>query len=478
MVCLVKVQFVEPPKDYWFVMGEYLPPPYGILQLAAYLENKIENVQIEVLDCQAMSLDWEGLEKRIEAFEPDILAASGLATCNVYVTARTLEMAKKLKPDVTTVTGGQHFTALAQESLEAYPEIDVIVRGEGEETLLELVKAVSEKSSFAGIKGISFRHGNKIFHNPQRRLLENLDQLPFPGYHFVKDYAGRYHFSMMAGSKTKYGMIEGSRGCPNRCTFCSQWKHWEGAWRHKSVKRVAEEMEFLYDNYGSRLLWLTDDNFGLGKRTEDLCDELVKRDFHEDVTCFMQVRCDDVARNPHIVEKMSKAGINWFLIGVESQSKETLNGFRKGIKPEDAIAAVKLLKQNGIFSQATCIVGNRGDTSESISGLRRFINEIDPDLAIFMVLTPFPGTDLYEEAKSKGWIEDHNWANYDMVHATMPTEALTREQVQRELYECYGSFYGSWNRRVQGIFSSNKVKRRTYTYMARQSVLRQLKNII
>jgi anaerobic magnesium-protoporphyrin IX monomethyl ester cyclase len=473
----VKVLFIEPPKDYWFVMGEYLPPPYGILQLAAYLESKVEGVEVEVLDCQAMSLDWKGLERRIESFHPDLVASSGFATCNVYVTARTLELAKKLKPDVVTVTGGQHFTALAQECLRAYPEIDVIVRGEGEETLFELVRAVSEKASFSGIQGISFRHGEKILHNPPRPLIENLDELPFPGYHFVEDYADRYHFTMMAGSKAKYGMVEASRGCPNRCTFCSQWKHWQGAWRHKSVKRVVEEMEFLYNNYGSRLLWLTDDNFGLGQRMENLCDELSGRDFSKNMMCFMQVRCDDITRNPRIIEKMSKAGINWLLLGVESHSKNTLDRFHKGTKPDDAKEAVKLLKQNGIFSQATCIVGERADSVESISDLRHFVNDIDPDIAIFMVLTPFPGTELYEEAKSKGWIEDWNWANYDMAHAIMATENLTRKQVQQELYECYKTFFSSWNRVLQGVFSKNNVKRRVYRYMARQSVLRQLKNI-
>jgi anaerobic magnesium-protoporphyrin IX monomethyl ester cyclase len=470
--------FVEPPKDYWFVMGEYLPPPYGILQLAAYLENKMEDVEIEVLDCQAMSLDWKGLEKRVESFNPDIVASSGFATCNVYVAARTLEKVKKLNPDVLTVTGGQHFTVMAQESLEAYPEIDVIVRGEGEETLVELAKAVREKTSFSRIRGISFRSRNKILHNPSRPLIEDLNQLPFPGYHFVKQYAHRYHFSMMAGSKSKYGMVEASRGCPHRCTFCSQWKHWGGTWRHKSVKRVVEEMEFLYSNYGSRLLWLTDDNFGLDKRMEDLCDELVKRGFSDDITCFMQARCDDVVRNPRIVAKMSKAGINWLLLGVESNTKERLDRFHKGTKPEDAVSAVKLLKRNGIFSQATCVIGDRTDSSDSIEGLRRFVGDIDPDLAIFMILTPFPGTDLYEEAKRNGWIENWNWSDYDMVHAIMSTETLTREQVQHELYKCYRGFFGSWSRRIEGLFSKNSVKRRAYRYMARQNVLRQLRSVV
>jgi anaerobic magnesium-protoporphyrin IX monomethyl ester cyclase len=95
-----------------------------------------------------------------------------------------------------------------------------------------------------------------------------------------------------------------------------------------------------------------------------------------------------------------------------------------------------------------------------------------------MILTPFPGTDLYEEAKLNGWIEDWNWADYDMVHAIMPTETLTREQVQHELYKCYHGFFGSWNRRIQGVFSKNNVKRRVYRYMARQSVLRQLKSLV
>ena len=473
-----KVLFIEPPKDIWFVMGEYLPPPYGLLQLAGYLESKLKGVEIQVIDCQAMSLDWKGLEKRVQSFDPDIVASSGFATCNVYVAARTVEMAKKLKPDVLTVSGGQHFTSMAQESLQAYPEMDVIVRGEGEETLVELVKAVEKKSSFARIRGISFRHGTKIRHNPSRPLIENLDELPFPGYHFVKDYVHRYHFSMMGGPKTGYGLIEASRGCPHRCVFCSQWKHWQGTWRHKSVKRIAEEMEFLYQNYGSRLLWLTDDNFGLDKRMEDLCDELIKRRFSDDIMCFMQARCDDVVRNSSLLPKMSKAGINYMLLGVESHSKNTLDSFHKGIKPEDTVSAVKLLRQNGIFSQASCIVGDRKDSAQSMAALREFINYVDSDIAIFMVLTPFPGTDLYEEASRGGWIEDKNWANYDMVHAIMPTETLTRQEVQQQLYMCYKSFYGSWRRRFQSIFSQNKIKQRVYRYMAKRAILRQLESLV
>lgn len=474
----VKVLFVEPPKDYWFVMGEYLPPPYGLLQLAGYLEARIPEADIEVIDCQAMSLDWKDLEKRIDSFDPDVVAASGFATCNAYVIARTLETAKNLKPEVTTVAGGQHFSATAQESLEQYPEIDAVIRGEGEETFVELTKAVEKRSNFSGITGTSFRNKNKIQHNPDRPLINDLNSLPFPAYHFVKEYVHLYHFTMMAGSKARYGMVEASRGCPHHCTFCSQWKHWQGSCRHKSVKRVVDEIEYLYNNYGSKLLWLTDDNFGLGQRMADLCDELIKRGFSEDISCFMQTRCDDVVRNSHLLSKMKRAGINWLLLGVESHSQGNLDSFRKGTKPQDAVSAVRLLKQNGIFSQASCIIGERKDSHNSIEDLRQFVNKLDPDLAIFMILTPFPGTDLYEYSKLNGWIENYNWADYDMVHAIMPTDFLSRKQLQNELTDCYRSFFGSWNRRLEGFFSKNKTKRRVYRYMARQSVLSQLKSLV
>jgi anaerobic magnesium-protoporphyrin IX monomethyl ester cyclase len=472
----VKVLFVEPPKDYWFVMGEYLPPPYGILQLAAYLEQKLADAEIQVVDCNAEGLDWRGLEKRMESFNPDVVASSTLATCNTYVAVRTLELAKKVNPDALTVAGGQHFTATAQESLEAYPEIDVIVRGEGEETLTELVQASAEGKSFSHAKGISIRNKGKIQHNPSRPLLENLDNLPFPGYKFVENLLQQYHFTAMAG-KTRYALIEGSRGCPHRCIFCTQWRHWEAKWRIKSEKRIADEFEFCYQNFGSKFLWLTDDNYGLGKRASKLADELIQRGFADDVMWFMQVRCDDVVENPDVLPKMRKSGLRWVLLGVESPSPTTLESFKKETTPEMAVEAVKLLKKNDIFSQAMFIIGERKDTTKSIARLREFSNELDPGLAIFAILTPFPGTAVYEEAKRKGWIEEWNWANYDMVHAIMPTETLSTKEVQEELYHCYRNFFGSWSRRIGGIFSRKALKRKLYRYMASQGIVNQVINL-
>ncbi|MGB9960079.1 MAG: B12-binding domain-containing radical SAM protein [Candidatus Bathyarchaeales archaeon] len=470
----MKVLFVEPPKDVWFVMGEYLPPPYGIIQLAAYLETKVKDVEIKVLDCNAQKIDWKALEKEIEAFNPDIVASSALATCNTYVAARTLENVKKVNPNILTVTGGQHFTVTADESLKKFPEIDVIVRGEGEETLVELVKNAEKPSAFPHIKGISFRRKGKIFHNPPRMLIENLEALPFPGYHLVKDLTRRYHFAAMAGRKTPYALIEGSRGCAHSCAFCTQWRHWQGRWRVKPPTRVAEEMAFCYNNYGSRFIWLTDDNLGSGNRIGEIADEILKRNLKE-LMWFVQARCDDIVRNERFLPKLRRSGLRWVLLGVENPNQAVLDAYGKKITVEDAKKAVKLLKENDIAAHTMFIIGARKDTAESIANLREFVNELDPDFAIFSILTPFPGTQIYEEARQKGWIEDFNWANYDMIHAIMPTETLSRREVQEELYTCYRSFYGSWKRRLEGIFSSSKLRRRVYRYMVGKGILAQLK---
>lgn len=459
-------------------MGEYLPPPYGIIQLAAYIEREVKNLQVEVLDCNAEKVDWIMMEKRIASVNPDIVASSSLSTCNAYAVAKTLETAKRVGPNTLTVTGGQHFTATANESLETYPEIDVVVRGEGERTLTELVTCIKGKKPYSEVQGISFRQGNKIISNPSRPLIENIEDLPFPGYHLVSDLVEKYHFSLMTSKKSPYALVEGSRGCSHECTFCTQWQHWQGRWRVKSAKRIADEMKYCNERYGSKFIWLTDDNFGAGTRTKEIAEEIINRKLSEDATWFVQARCDDVIKNQKILPILRKSGLAWVLLGVENSNPATLEEFNKGITPQDAKTAVKLLKENGIFSHAMIIIGQRKDTHKSIMQLREFANELDPDFVMFGILTPFPGTKIYEEASQNGWIMDKNWSHYDMIHAIMPTETLSVNEVQQELYGCYRDFYGYWDRRLKGLFSSDKLKRQMFWHMAQSGFLGKIKSML
>lgn len=471
------ILLVEPPKDYWFLMGEYLPPPTPLLVLAAYIEREIPDIEIEVLDCQAEGRDWTDVKRKVESSSPDMVAASGF-TCNAYACARVAEIAKEVDESIVTVLGGQHFSFTAEESLRSFPEVDCIVRGEGEITFVELIRSLQNRADLGRISGLSFRHDGGTFHTPPRDLITNLDTLPFPAYHLVEDNLGRYHFSMMAGKNARYLILEGSRGCNHRCSFCTQWRHWRGTWRTKSSKRIADEMEHLHQQFGGEFLWLTDDNFDYRRRGEDLWEELMKRNLREDFSWFFQARTDDIARNPELVSKLRKVGNTWILVGVESDSPDRLDDFNKSIGVKDAFRAMRVLRDNDVFAQAMVVIGSRGDTEESIERTREFSHDLESDLVIYSVLTPLPGTEVHATASKNGWIEDANYAHYDMVHAIMPTETLSRGEVQEELFRCYRSFYGSVPRNISGFFSKNEIKRRCYRHMAGKRVLANLRGLI
>ncbi len=472
-----KILFVEPPRNYWFVMGEYLPPPTTLIILAAYIERELPDIDIEVLDCQAERLSWRGLEKYIESSNPSMVLTSGF-TCNAYSCARTAEIAKLVNEDIITVVGGIHFSSIPEESLIDFPEIDYIVRGEGELTVVDLIKTLNNDRKTMSVKGLSFKNNGNIIHTSSRPLIQNLDKLPYPAYHLIEDNIKHYHFSMMAGKKTRYMVLEGARGCDHRCTFCTQWHHWGGRWRSKSIKRIADEIEHLNETYGGVFIWLADDHFKINLRGKNLYRELKHRKCKEDIMLFLQARTDDVAKNPDLVKKLREIGTYWIMCGVETPAKEILKEFKKGTKNQDAYNAMKLLRKNDVFSHAMFVTGARRDTYESIEKLRQFSIDIEPDFSIYTALTPFPGTIYYETAKKNGWIEDTNYSNYDMAHAIMPTETLTRKEVQQELWKCYQKFYGSYSKNIAGVFSKNKLKRTLYRHMAGQHVLRTFRRLI
>ncbi len=473
----MQVVFVEPPKHFWFVMGEYLPPPFGILALASYLESHVPDLDIEVIDCQAEELDWTGLTRCLSALSPDIVAPSGVATCNAPAAIKTVTIAKQCNPHTVTVVGGQHFTALAEESLLLYPDIDVIIRGEGEQTLVELVTSLQQQRSLAQVPGLSFRKQGHVVHTAERPLIENLDTLPLPNYHHVAQYMNKYFFALMTEGNQPFAIVEGSRGCNHTCSYCSQWKFWQQCRRRKSVSRLASEISTIHREYGSRFFWLTDDNLGFD-HMEAFCEALLSHNL-SDVTWFLQARSDDILRYAHILPKMQQAGNIWMLIGFDTPTPQGFAAFhRRGVDPLHAKEAIDLLRQHDIFSQGTFIIGHRSDSHESIAHLQAYADHLNPDIATFMALTPFPGTDIYTEARQNGWIEETDWIKYDMIHAIMPTQYLTRQEVQRELINCYRSYFGSWGRRYRGLFATNPITRRTYQYLARQAIMTGLRSLL
>lgn len=458
-------------------MGEYLPPPSTLLILTAYVERELPTVDIDIVDCQADRIDWKNLQNTIESAQPTMVLTSGFTT-NTYSCARTCEIAKTVNEDIVTIVGGSHFSFTANESLHSYPEIDYIVRGEGEQTLVDLIKTLENTGNISKVQGISYRKNDSIIHNAPRPLIENLDTLPYPAYHLVEKNLKRYHFTMMAGRNTRYLILEGARGCEHQCSFCTQWNHWGGRWRTKSAKRIADEIELLHDTYGGVFLWFADDHMRLSVMGRQIYEELRQKPCKDEIMLFFQARTDDVAGHPDLIKKLRAVGTYWIMCGVENHSEETLKEYKKGTSTADAYTAMKTLRESDVFSQAMFVIGARRDTHESIERLRQFSLDLDPDIAVYTALTPFPGTVYYETAKKNGWIEDTNYANYDMAHAIMPTETLTRKEVQEELWKCYRRFYGSLSRGMLGVLSKNKLKRTMYQHMAGQYVLEKFRRLI
>ena len=481
----MKLLLVEPPKRFWFVMGEYLPPPFNLLLLAAVVEKELPDFEVKIIDCQAEELDWVGLEDRIRQEKPNIIGSGSHATCNVYKTVRTLDIAKKVDPDVITITGGAHFTVLDEETLKQYPSVDVILRYEAEKALVVLLKHFQTqgrtKDGLKSIKGISFNLNGKFYRTPDYPPLtsEELDNLPYPAYHLVPDMT-LYHFAMM--SDAPYILLEGSRGCTHNCTFCSQTKFYRQHWSTKSVMRIADEMEWMYNSFNSRFFWFTDDNFcgGKPKLIDELCQEMISRGLNgDDIEWFAQMRVDSILKVGDGLSTMNRAGNYWQLVGGESPFTNVLNAFKKGIQGDQTVDAIKLLKKHNILAQLMMMLGHEYETRESIQETMKWATDVvKPDFIITMLVTPYPGTPMYEDLDTKGRIIDRNWTNYDMIHAVCDMKYLSAAELQEELYKAYRHVYDSWSLRLGGLFAKNKYKRRIYWYYVKAGVIRQLKRLI
>jgi len=467
-------------------MGDYLPPPYNLLLLGAVVEKELpDDIEVKVIDSQAENLDWMGLEERIKKEKPNIVGSGSHATTNVYKTVRTLDLAKRIDPEIITITGGSHFTMLDESSLKECPQIDVIVRYEGEKVLVDLLRHFLSqgrtKEGLNHIDGIAFQKNGIFKRTPDRPPLtgDDLDHLPYPAYHLVPDMK-KYHFTMM--SDAPYIILEGSRGCTHNCTFCSQSSFYRRHWSTKSIKRIADEMEWMYNSYNSRFFWFTDDNFcgGSPKFIEGLCQEMLSRGLNgDDIEWFAQMRVDSILKVGDRLGIMNHAGNYWQLIGAESPFDEVLDTFNKGIQGQQTVDAIKLLKRYNILTQLMLMLGHENETRESIKQTMEWATKVvKPDIIISMLVTPYPGTPLYDDLLKKGRIIEDNWTNYDMIHGICDMKYLSARELQEELYKAYRHVYDNWGRRISGIFAKNKYKRRIFRYYMRAGVVSQLKRLI
>jgi len=398
--------------------------PTGLEYIAAYLEDIVDEVHI--VD---MELERRKFQDLINLYSPDLVGISLSATEH----NETLRLAKKAKKNgVTTVIGGYHPTSVPDVML-SYPQIDMVIRGEGELTMRELV----EKGNPENVLGVSYKKNGKVIHNEDRPPIENLDTLPFPARHL------RQYSYKSQSRTTDNDVIVTSRGCNGLCSFCCEPSMSSGCLRCRSPENVMKEiLEMAEYHQGKPVnVIFADPNFmGNPKGVDRLCDLLMEHDLNMEFGAL--VRADAMAKYPEIVKKMCRVGILKFEMGIESPNSKDLKSTRKGITNRVHREAVRNIRENGGRPGGTFVIGLPDQTVEEIKAFPAYAKEIGLTAAAFGIATPFPGTEFYQELDKQGLIFETNWDNFDEMHSVYKTKHLSKETIEDLATYCMAKF---WN---------------------------------
>jgi len=398
--------------------------PLGLEYIAAYIEDSVDEVHI--VD---MEMEQRSFPHLLDLYRPDLVGITMSATEH-NEGLRLAEIAKR--KGIATVVGGYHPTSVP-DLLLSYPQIDMVVRGEGELTMRELL----EKGSPEGVLGVSHKDGAKVVRNIDRPLIKDLDSLPFPARH-LRQYSYKAN-----NRKTEYDVLLTSRGCYGRCTFCCEPAMSNGHFRVRSPENVVEEILEIARYHGGRRVSviIADPNFmGIPSRVERLCDLLQPHGLDMDFCAL--VRPDSMARHPKIVEKMCEVGILYFEMGIESPNSKDLESTRKGISTNIHREAVWNIRRNGGGAGGTFVIGLPDQTEDEIKYFPVYAREIGMTAAAFGIVTPFPGTEFYRELDKKGLIFETNWDNFDEMHSVYRTNHLSKEKIEELATYCMAKF---WN---------------------------------
>lgn len=396
-----KVLLVNPPRT---EQGGYTPNPLGLLYLAAYLRENIKDIAIEVIDGAI-----EG-EKNIVAalgrFRPDLVGVSVL-TPGRHQGLWVARKAKRAVSGCKVVFGGIHPTIMWRQMMEQYPEIDYIVRGEGEIALHELVsgKKIEETGSLVW-RG----RGGKVVSNPDQRPIQDLNKLPFPAWDMVDPlqypaWGKKIVKGIDLEKEIRFSVIF-SRGCMAHCTFCSSWMVWRG-YRFRAGRNVADEVESLVRRYNAKHICFYDDTLtGSRKEIINFCREIIKRKIK--VAIVGTTRVDKV--DEQMLKWMKKAGFYEVSYGIESGSPAMLLKINKKTDIGKIKRAIDLTKKAGIDAVALMMYGLPREKESDRRLTERLLKEIDPDgIGTLGEVWIFPGTALFEQAKHAGIIDERFW---------------------------------------------------------------------
>jgi anaerobic magnesium-protoporphyrin IX monomethyl ester cyclase len=423
----IHITLVNPP----YPVGSHLHPPFlplGLGYLAAVLEKN--NYKVDIVDCQALKINYEQAKEEIRTRKPDIVGIT--STTLTYKSALILiKAAKEVNPNIITMIGGPHVTFWDTQALEECPELDVVIRREGEQTILELVQKIESKGSFKDILGITYREGGKTLRTEDRPWLENLDELPFPAIHL-------WPIEKMRSFGEVIFPLTTSRGCVFWCNFCTAVRMMGRKYRMRSVKNVVDELEYLHKNFGAEHFTFYDDAFTVDQaRTEQMCQEILARGLKIRWNC--ETRVDMVTKE--LLAKMKAAGCTDVWFGVESGSNKVLNSMDKGISIERTQTVFKWAHEVKLMTVANVILGFPTETTESIWETVHFIEKLEPDDVGYYIATPYPGTPMYEQVRDSGALQIFDFDKYDTATPTFKLDKLSMEELRDTREKAFHSFY-------------------------------------
>ena len=423
----VKISLVNPPP----LKGVYrhqLYLPMGLAYLAAVLEKN--GYEVTVIDCPALEVNLKQLKTKLTSIDPDIVGITSM-TPTIQSALLSASAAKEACPDAIVVLGGPHATFMDEQVLNEEAAVDVMVRGEGEETLLELAKNVSNPKRLNRIQGITFRNNGQTVRTPTRPFIKNLDELPRPAYKYFPLEKYRLFGRRMLPIMT-------SRGCPSQCSFCTTARMFGKAFRARSPKSIVDELEWLRDVHGADAFSFYDDTFTLDKkRALKICEEIRNREIGLPWDC--QTRVSRVSKE--ILLKMREANCQQVFFGVESGCQKILDAVNKGTTVEQNEKAIRLAKNAGLFVSISVIIGYPGETKEMLQETIDLIRKAEPDDVYICVATPYPGTELRRVVENIGWEISNEWGQYDTITPVFENPNLSAEEIKELRTSFYNSFY-------------------------------------
>ena len=425
-ILLINPPWIKRNENVWKNIACVMPP-LGLGWMAAVLEKAGHDVAI--LDAHAERIDLDHLAGRLD--ELGRFDMVGITATTALIN-NALEIARIIKvhmPQSPVVLGGVHPTVLPDESL-AEPAVDLVVRGEGEQTILEL----AGQEPLENIDGISYRRDGTVCHNPERTLIEKLDTLPIPAYHLLP--MDKYYPAVGAVKRLPAGSMLTTRGCPGRCTFC--YRIFGQRLRVRSGRNVAEEAGFLQEHYGIREICFYDDTFTIFKKeVRAFCQAVSELKLDLTWVCFSRVDTVD----EELLRAMKEAGCHQIMYGIESANLDILKNIGKHTDLEQAEETVRITKKVGIDVRAAFMLGNPGETEQTMKETLDFAIKLNPDLAIFNVTTPFPGTEMFDWADKNSYLLTKNWDDYDLAHPVMELPTVSAARVQTFYRRFYRRFF-------------------------------------